>query len=100
VFALYGLLFLDPVRIMAFWVAFNAVQLAVGAYAFRLDGESPRPLWAAPLQQFVYRQLMYLVVIESLASALAGTRLRWHKLTRTGDVVVAAGMANSEARAA
>ena len=95
VFALYGLLFLDPVRIMAFWVAFNAVQLAVGAYAFRLDGESPRPLWAAPLQQFVYRQLMYLVVIESLASALAGTRLRWHKLTRTGDVVVAAGMANS-----
>jgi cellulose synthase/poly-beta-1,6-N-acetylglucosamine synthase-like glycosyltransferase len=90
-FALYGLVFLDPVRIAAFWVAFNAIQLCVGAYAFRLDGESPRPLWAAPLQQFVYRQLMYLVVIESVASALAGTRLRWHKLTRTGDVVVAGG---------
>ena len=100
VFALYGLLFLDPVPIMAFWLAFNAVQLAVGAYAFRLDGESARPLWAAPLQQFVYRQLMYLVVIESLASALAGTRLRWHKLVRTGDVVVAAGMANSDPPAA
>jgi cellulose synthase/poly-beta-1,6-N-acetylglucosamine synthase-like glycosyltransferase/peptidoglycan/xylan/chitin deacetylase (PgdA/CDA1 family) len=91
VFALYGLVFLDPVRIIGFWVAFNAIQLGVGAYAFRLDGESPRPLWAAPLQQFVYRQLMYLVVIESVASALAGTRLRWHKLTRTGDVVVASG---------
>jgi cellulose synthase/poly-beta-1,6-N-acetylglucosamine synthase-like glycosyltransferase len=91
VFAIYGLLFLDPVRIIAFWLAFNAIQVGVGVYAFRLDGESPRPLWAAPLQQFVYRQLMYLVVIESVASALAGTRLRWHKLTRTGDVVVHGG---------
>ncbi|HVW31472.1 MAG TPA: bifunctional polysaccharide deacetylase/glycosyltransferase family 2 protein, partial [Acidimicrobiia bacterium] len=89
VFALYGLLFLDPVRIAAFWLAFNAVQIAVGGYAFHLDGESPRPLGAALLQQFVYRQLMYLVVIESVASAAAGTRLRWHKLARTGDVVVA-----------
>jgi hypothetical protein len=26
-----------------------------------------------------------------MASALAGTRLRWHKLTRTGDVVVPSG---------
>jgi hypothetical protein len=31
---------------------------------------------------------MYLVVIESVASAFAGNRLRWHKLTRTGDVTV------------
>jgi poly-beta-1,6 N-acetyl-D-glucosamine synthase len=95
VFALYGLLFLDPVRILAFWLGFNLLQLAVGAYAFRLDGESPRPLWAAPLQQFVYRQLMYLVVIESVGSALAGTRLRWHKLARTGDVVVPTAAANN-----
>ena len=98
VFALYGLLFGDPVQIIAFWLAFNVLHVATGAYAFRLDGESLRPLWAAPLQQFVYRQLMYLVVIESVASALAGTRLRWHKLTRTGDVVVP--VANSDAQAA
>ena len=26
----------------------TSVQVALGAYAFRLDGESPRPLWAAP----------------------------------------------------
>jgi cellulose synthase/poly-beta-1,6-N-acetylglucosamine synthase-like glycosyltransferase/peptidoglycan/xylan/chitin deacetylase (PgdA/CDA1 family) len=97
IFALYGLVFLDPVRIGAFWLAFNAVQLLVGAYAFRLDGESPRPLWAAPLQQFVYRQFMYLVVIEAVASAFAGTRLRWHKLTRTGDVVVATAPAKAAA---
>jgi cellulose synthase/poly-beta-1,6-N-acetylglucosamine synthase-like glycosyltransferase len=95
--AVYGLMFLDPVPVIAYWLAFNGFQLLLGAYAFRLDGEPPRPLWAAPLQQFVYRQLMYLVVIESVASAIAGTRLRWHKLTRTGDVVVATPVAGTKA---
>jgi hypothetical protein len=45
-------------------------------------GERLRTLWARPLQQVVYRQLLYLVVLESVVSALAGTRLRWHKLDR------------------
>ncbi|HWB35600.1 MAG TPA: glycosyltransferase family 2 protein, partial [Rugosimonospora sp.] len=89
VFALYGILFLDPARYLTYWIAFNVLGLGVALYAFRLDGESPRPLWALPLQQFVFRQLVYLVVFESMVSALAGTRLRWHKLTRTGDVVIA-----------
>jgi hypothetical protein len=31
-------------------------------------------------QQIVYRQLMYLAVMQSVAAALAGTRLCWHKL--------------------
>ena len=88
VFALYGVLFIDPVRYIAYWVAFNIFSVLIGLYAFRLDGESGRPLWSLPLQQFVYRQLVYLVVFESAVSAVAGTRLRWHKLTRTGDVVV------------
>ena len=87
-FALYGLVFLDPVPVLGYWLAFNALNLALGWFAFRLDGESPRPLWAMPLQQFVYRQLMYLVVIESAISALAGTRPHWHKLERTGEVEI------------
>jgi poly-beta-1,6 N-acetyl-D-glucosamine synthase len=89
VFTLYGLLFLDPGLYITYWVAFNILALAIGLYAFRLDGESPRALWALPFQQFVFRQLVYLVVFESVVSACAGTRLRWHKLTRTGDIVVA-----------
>ena len=88
VFALYGLVFLDPVPVIAYWLAFNVLQLGLAAYAFRLDHESLRPLWAMPLQQFVYRQLMYLVVIESAISALAGTRPHWHKLERTGEVEI------------
>ncbi|MHB8464048.1 MAG: bifunctional polysaccharide deacetylase/glycosyltransferase family 2 protein [Acidimicrobiales bacterium] len=82
--ALYGILFLNPIPVLAYWGAFNALQLGLGVYAFRLDGEPLRPLWAAPIQQFVYRQLMYLVVIQSALSAVVGTRLRWHKQHRTG----------------
>jgi poly-beta-1,6 N-acetyl-D-glucosamine synthase len=85
-FALFGLLFLDPARIALAWTGFLVLQLLTAAYALRLDRESLRPLWALPLQQFVYRQLMYLVVIQSVISAASGARLRWHKLHRTGEV--------------
>jgi cellulose synthase/poly-beta-1,6-N-acetylglucosamine synthase-like glycosyltransferase/peptidoglycan/xylan/chitin deacetylase (PgdA/CDA1 family) len=86
--AIYGLLFLNPWLVAGYWLGFNALQVAVGWYAFRLDGESPRVLWLVPIQQFVYRQLMYLVVIQSFVSALVGTRLRWQKLRRVGGVEV------------
>jgi hypothetical protein len=64
------------------------VQLATAVYAFRLDREPLRPLWALPLQQLVYRQLMYLVVIESTITALAGVRAHWRHIERSGDVEV------------
>ncbi|MEU6550504.1 bifunctional polysaccharide deacetylase/glycosyltransferase family 2 protein [Streptomyces sp. NPDC046915] len=86
IFALYGLLFLDPVRIVGLWLAFLLLQLVMGLYAFRLDGERPGPLWSLPLQQFVYRQLMYLVVIQSVFTALAGSRLRWQRMERYGSL--------------
>jgi cellulose synthase/poly-beta-1,6-N-acetylglucosamine synthase-like glycosyltransferase len=87
-FSIYGLIFTDAVRTLIIWGAFNLIQLLIGVYAFRLDGESLRPLWLLPLQQFVYRQLMYLVIIESSVSALQGVRSGWRHLPRTGDAVV------------
>jgi cellulose synthase/poly-beta-1,6-N-acetylglucosamine synthase-like glycosyltransferase/peptidoglycan/xylan/chitin deacetylase (PgdA/CDA1 family) len=87
-FVLYGLVFMNPKPALVYWIGFNLLQLAVAIVAFRLDGESLRPLWALPLQQFVYRQLMYLVIIESTISALAGARARWSTVQRTGDVKV------------
>jgi cellulose synthase/poly-beta-1,6-N-acetylglucosamine synthase-like glycosyltransferase/peptidoglycan/xylan/chitin deacetylase (PgdA/CDA1 family) len=67
-------------------LGFLAMQLLAAVYAFRLDHERLRPLWSLPLQQFVYRQLMYLVVIQSVASALYGLRLRWQVIRRTGEM--------------
>jgi hypothetical protein len=57
-------------------------------YAFVIDGERLRPLWTLPLQQVVYRQLMYLVVIQSVFTALAGVHLRWHRMERYGSLRV------------
>ncbi|MGX5714678.1 bifunctional polysaccharide deacetylase/glycosyltransferase family 2 protein [Arthrobacter sp. MAHUQ-56] len=88
VFALYGLIFLDPLRIAALWLVFLAVQLLMAAYAFRLDRERLGPLWTLPLQQFVYRQLMYLVVIQAVVTAVAGVHLRWHRMERYGSLRV------------
>jgi cellulose synthase/poly-beta-1,6-N-acetylglucosamine synthase-like glycosyltransferase/peptidoglycan/xylan/chitin deacetylase (PgdA/CDA1 family) len=87
-FALYGLVFGNATLVIAFWLGFNALQVLLAAYAFRLDKEPLGPLWALPLQQFVYRQLMYLVIIESTVSALVGARSHWRHLTRTGEVDV------------
>ena len=86
VFAIYGLLFLSPLRVIAVWLAFLVLQLAMGVYAFRLDRERLGPLWAMPFQQFVYRQLMYLVVIQSLFTALAGLPLKWQRMERYGSL--------------
>jgi len=91
VFAIYGLIFLNPLVILAFWLGFNLAQLALAALAFRLDGEPLGPLWSLPLQQFVYRQLMYLVVFESAVSALRGARLPWMHSVRTGAIAVGGG---------
>lgn len=88
VFAIYGLVFLDPVRVGLVWACFLALQFGMGVYAFRLDGEKYGPLWSLPLQQFVYRQLMYLVVIQSVFTALAGSRLRWQRMERYGSLGV------------
>jgi hypothetical protein len=85
-FLLYGLFFLDLQATLLLWGGFLGAQLLTAAYAFRLDRERLRPLWSLPLQQVVYRQLMYLVVIQSVFTAGYGMRLPWEKLRRTGDV--------------
>jgi cellulose synthase/poly-beta-1,6-N-acetylglucosamine synthase-like glycosyltransferase/peptidoglycan/xylan/chitin deacetylase (PgdA/CDA1 family) len=88
--AVYGLLTGNATTAAIAWLGLQSAQYVAAVYAFRLDRERQRPLWTLPVQQVLYRQLMYLVVIQSVASALYGVRLRWHKLRRTGDVTVAA----------
>ena len=84
---IYSILTSPTLAMLWIWLAFLGLQLVAAVYAFRLDREPLGPLWSLPLQQFVYRQLMYLVVIQSLASALYGLRLRWQVIRRTGEMV-------------
>jgi peptidoglycan/xylan/chitin deacetylase (PgdA/CDA1 family)/GT2 family glycosyltransferase len=93
VYAVYGLLFLPPAQVAAVWAGFTLAQAATAAYALRLDGERYGPLWSLPLQQVVYRQLMYLVVFQSTVMALLGGRLRWQRMARIGAVAAHPGVA-------
>lgn len=84
VMAVYSVLVGDPLPVVAVWAGFVLVQAFTGWYALRLDRERISVLWVLPLQQFVYRQLMYLVVIQSVATAVLGVRLRWQTIRREG----------------
>ncbi|MCU7730480.1 bifunctional polysaccharide deacetylase/glycosyltransferase family 2 protein [Actinoplanes sp. KI2] len=83
--AVYGLFFLDRQITIIGWLAMLFVQTVTAILAFRLDRESLRPLWTLPLQQVVYRQVMYAVLLASALAALTGRRLGWQKIRRTGD---------------
>lgn len=82
--AIFGLFTEQWQVILGYWLVFLALQAIPGVVAFRLDREPLKPLLVLALQQFVYRQLMYLVVVQSVVTALAGARLPWHKLQRRG----------------
>jgi hypothetical protein len=84
VFSAYGIAFLNPVQVGAFWLSFTALQVLIAGYALRLDREGLGPLWVLPFQLIVYRQLMYLVTIQSVIAALLDTRQRWQATQRTG----------------
>lgn len=82
--SVYGLIFLNKVHVAAFWLAFLALQALAAGYALRIDREPLRALWVLPFQQVVWRQVMYLVTIQSAITALLGTRQRWQVIRRTG----------------
>jgi cellulose synthase/poly-beta-1,6-N-acetylglucosamine synthase-like glycosyltransferase len=90
IYAVYGLVFNDAVRVGEVWLAFLAAQTLMAFYAFHLDRERATALWTLPLQQVVYRQLMYLVVIHSLVTAMVGSRLRWQRMQRHGSLEIPA----------
>ena len=96
----FGVLTEDSLTVAATWAGFLLLQAVPGVIAFKLDGERLHPLLSLPLQQIVYRQLMYLVVIQSVVTAVAGARLPWQKLERRGQIVPgAAGGSPSRRRA-
>ncbi|MGC5410744.1 glycosyltransferase, partial [Streptomyces sp. DT225] len=98
VFLLYGLVFGPTEKTVGAWLGVLAVQAVCAAYAFRLDRERMTHLLSLPLQQVLYRQLMYVVLLQSWITALTGGRLRWQKLRRTGVVDAPGAMPSQRAR--
>ncbi len=72
VFLLYGLVFGPTQQTILAWLGVLAIQAVCAAYAFRLDKERMTHLISLPLQQILYRQLMYVVLLQSWITALTG----------------------------
>ncbi|RYX81282.1 glycosyltransferase [bacterium] len=77
-------------RTLFFTALFWCVELAGAIVAFRLDKEDTKLLPLLLLQRFVYRQMLYVVVLKATWTALSGFRQGWGKLARKGTVVVSA----------
>ncbi|WP_257539976.1 glycosyltransferase [Sphingobium sp. CFD-1] len=77
-----------------YWLTFIAIDVACGWVAYRLDGGTLRyPPHLLIAQRFVYRQIMYWVVVRAIASAVGGWVVGWGKLERSGRVAMASGEA-------
>ncbi|MFK0168442.1 polysaccharide deacetylase family protein [Streptomyces sp. NPDC090306] len=96
IFLLYGVVFGPTQKTIVAWLGVMAIQAFCAAYAFRLDREKMTHLISLPLQQILYRQLMYVVLLQSWITALTGGRLRWQKLRRTGVVEAPGGPVPSQ----
>lgn len=73
-------------QIILFYLIFSLVDIAGAAIAFSFEKEKyHKLLWMIP-QRFVYRQLMYYILIKSFNKALKGELQGWGALKRTGNV--------------
>jgi cellulose synthase/poly-beta-1,6-N-acetylglucosamine synthase-like glycosyltransferase/peptidoglycan/xylan/chitin deacetylase (PgdA/CDA1 family)/spore germination protein YaaH len=73
----------DFLRSVFYWAAFIFLDLSAGALGMTLERRAPwKDLVWLPVQRFGYRQLMYYVVVKSVATAIRGRRVGWGKLER------------------
>lgn len=88
---------LDSLYLVAFMYAFFFVIELIGSFiAFRLDREDSRMLVWLFWQRFLYRQLMYAVLIKSIQTAISGMRTGWGKLERKGTVELVTALPEAE----
>jgi cellulose synthase/poly-beta-1,6-N-acetylglucosamine synthase-like glycosyltransferase/spore germination protein YaaH/peptidoglycan/xylan/chitin deacetylase (PgdA/CDA1 family) len=78
---------LSSLYLIGFMYAFFFVMELIGSLiAYKLDREDPKVLVWLFWQRFLYRQLMYAVVLKSIKTAVSGMRTGWGKLERKGTV--------------
>jgi len=81
---------LSSLYLIGFMYAFFFVLELIGSLiAYKLDREDPKVLVWLFWQRFLYRQLMYAVVLKSIKTAVSGIRTGWGKLERKGTVEMA-----------
>ncbi|MBU6206868.1 MAG: bifunctional polysaccharide deacetylase/glycosyltransferase family 2 protein, partial [Alphaproteobacteria bacterium] len=75
----------DVLTMGMFWIAFTSIDILSGWVAYRLEPRRQHyPALLLVMQRFVYRQLMYSVVLRAINAAFGGPEVGWGKLERTG----------------
>jgi hypothetical protein len=70
-----------------YWIVFTGIDVLCGWVAYRLETREKRyPALLLVAQRFIYRQLMYSVVIRAVINAMRGPWVGWGKLERSGRV--------------
>jgi len=72
----------------AYFGAFTVLELSGAIIAIRMDRGDMRLLPWLVIQRFVYRQLMYYVILKSIVAAIRGSAVGWNKLERTGSAQI------------
>ncbi len=74
-------------QVLFYYALFLTIDWLAACFAFILESrERWRLLWWIFLQRFCYRQVMYYVMIQSVATALRGALVGWGKLERKATV--------------
>jgi cellulose synthase/poly-beta-1,6-N-acetylglucosamine synthase-like glycosyltransferase/peptidoglycan/xylan/chitin deacetylase (PgdA/CDA1 family)/spore germination protein YaaH len=76
----------NAIVILLYFAVFLTVDLVTSFIAFRLEKEDTSLIIWLVIQRFVYRQVMYYVMIKSVLSALKGLAPGWGKLERKATV--------------
>ncbi|MEY2944011.1 MAG: hypothetical protein RLY97_2025, partial [Pseudomonadota bacterium] len=77
----------DVLRMALYWSAFSSIDAICAYIAYHSDPrEKHFPLFLLLAQRFVYRQVMYSVVIRAVSAALHGVGTSWGKMERSGRV--------------
>ncbi len=77
----------DVLRMAVYWITFTLIDILCGWVAYHLEKREARyPLFLLVAQRFIYRQIMYSVVIRAAWNALRGPWVGWGKQERSGRV--------------
>jgi cellulose synthase/poly-beta-1,6-N-acetylglucosamine synthase-like glycosyltransferase/peptidoglycan/xylan/chitin deacetylase (PgdA/CDA1 family)/spore germination protein YaaH len=80
----------DLVRMFVYWLCFVAIDVGGGFIAYSIETRKSKfPWFSMIIQKFAYRQIMYLVSIKAIFTAIAGLWAGWGQLERSGRVKLA-----------
>ena len=72
---------------LVFWFGFTTIDALCGYAAYKMEPRRLRfPFLLLIAQRFIYRQLMYWVVIRAVITALRGPSVRWGRPKRSGQL--------------